>query len=230
MQINNDYPEVFAVDSQNSTDLVRWWDTLGTDWVRVNLVTDALGNTVGASGSSSDLSGSGDRAALTALRELADVVVIGGATVRAEPESVPRKGDVVIVSKSGDIPLSAIKRARGRVTVLHARSGRAPSATAGVVLAQFTGDAIITAVRKLGYSRILCDGGLTLIGVLLDANIIDEWCHTLSPKLGVSAPGLVAPDVGGSLSNVAHDSEGFRYTRRTLGGAPRMVSSSPTLD
>lgn len=224
MKINNDYPEVFAVDSQNSTDLVSWWDTLGTEWVRVNLVTDTLGNTVGANGSSSDLSGAGDRAALTALRELADVVVIGGATVRAEPDSIPRKGDVVIVSKSGDIPLSAIKRARGKVTVLHARSGTAPSTTTGVVLPQFTGDAIIKAVRKLGYSRILCDGGSTLIGRLLDANIIDEWCQTLSPKLGLIAPGLVAPDVGGSLSNVAHDSDGFRYTRRRLGGAPRKVS------
>ena len=230
MRIDNDYPEVFAVDSQNSTDLTAWWDTLGPEWVRVNLVTDALGNTVGETGSSSDLSGPGDRASLTTLRDLADVVLIGGATVRAEPDSVPRKGDVVIVSKSGNIPLDAIKRARGTVTVLHARSGVVPNATTGVVLARFTGAAIIAAVRKLGYRRIVCDGGLTLIHTLLDADVVDEWCQTLSPRLGVSTPGLVAPDVGGSLSNVAHDADGYHYTRRRLGGAPQKRQSSPTLD
>jgi riboflavin biosynthesis pyrimidine reductase len=230
MRIDNDYPEVFAVDSQNSTDLKQWWDTLGPQWVRVNLVSDTLGNTVGATGSSSDLTGGGDRAALNALRELADVVLIGGATVRAEPDSVPRTGDVVIVSRSGDVPLAAIKRARGTITVLHAQSGSAPRATTGVVLARFTGAAIIAAVRKLGYTRIVCDGGLTLIGKLLDANVIDEWCQTLSPKLGVRTPGLTVPDVGGTLSNVAHDADGYRYTRRRLGGAPQKRSSSPTLD
>jgi hypothetical protein len=63
--------------------------------------------------------------------------------------------------------------------------------------------------------------GLTLIHTLLDADVVDEWCQTLSPKLGVSTPGLTAPDVGGSLSNVAHDADGYHYTRRRLGGAPQ---------
>jgi riboflavin biosynthesis pyrimidine reductase len=221
MRINNDFPEVYTVDSENSTDLMTWWDTLGPSWVRVNLVTDTLGNTVGASGSSDDLSGGADRAVLTALRNLADVVVIGGATVRSEPKSIPRKGDVVIVSQSGDIPLDAIKRARGKITVLHGSAGSAPRATNGVVLSRFTGAGVIRAVRKLGYSRILCDGGPTLIGKLLDDNVVDEWCQTLSPKLGVTAPGLKAPNAGGELTNMAHDSDGFRYTRRTIRGAPR---------
>jgi len=230
VRISNDYPDVFAVDSQNSTDLMEWWDTLGTEWVRVNLVTDALGNTTGENGSSSDLSGPVDRAALTALRQLADVVVIGGATVRAEPDSIPRNGDVVIVSQSGNVPINAIKRARGNVTVLHGRSGVAPSATTGVVLPNFTGAAIIAEVRKLGYSRIVCEGGLTLIDTLLAANVVDEWCQTLSPTIGVRSPGLTAPDVGGSLSNLAHDADGYRYTRRRIGGAPQKQSSSATLD
>jgi riboflavin biosynthesis pyrimidine reductase len=230
VRILNDYPEVFAVDSQNSTDLMEWWDTLGNEWVRVNLVTDALGNTVGETGSSSDLSGPTDRAALTALRNLADVVLIGGATVRAEPDSIPRNGDVVIVSRSGNVPISAIKRARGTVTVLHGRSGVAPTATTGMALSQFTGAAIIAAVRKLGYARIVCEGGLTLIDTLLAANVVDEWCQTLSPRAGVRALGLTAPDVGGSLSNLAHDADGYRFTRRSVGGAPQKQPSSPTLD
>ena len=127
----------------------------------------------------------------------------------------------MVVSQSGDIPLDAIKRARGKITVLHSRSGTAPRATTGIVLPRFTGAAIIRAVRKLGYSRILCEGGLSLVEKLLSDNVVDEWCQTLSPKLGVAAPGLVAPNVVGTFTNIAHDADGFRYVRRALRGAPR---------
>lgn len=221
MRISNDYPEVFSVDSKNSTDLAEWWDTLGSEWVRVNLVTDTLGNTIGSTGSSRDLTGGADRDVLTALRDVADVVVLGGATVRAEPDSVPRRKDVVIISKTGNVPLEAIKRARGRVTVLHAKNAAAPRATNGVVLRQFTGDSILKTIRSLGYSKILCEGGLTVARKLADSGVVDEWCVTVSPKLGTRTESHVAPDVGGELTNIAHDVDGYRYTRRTPHGAPR---------
>lgn len=219
--INNQYPDVFSVDSQNSTDLVTWWDTLGDSWVRVNIITDILGNTVGESGSSRDLTGGADRAVLTALRAAADVVVLGGATVRAEPDSVPRHGDVIIVSASGDIPLEAIKRARGKVTVLLGKDGVAPNATEGLVLGPFTGKSIVKAIRKLGYKKILCEGGVTLAKKLLAGDVVNEWCQTQSPRLGKRVPGLFAPDVPGALSNIANDTDGFRYTRRIPNGAPQ---------
>lgn len=224
MMISNDYPEVFSVDSKNSTDLAEWWDTLGTEWVRVNLITDTLGNTTGSSGSSQDLTGGADRQVLAALRDVADVVVLGGATVRAEPNCVPRHKDVVIISKSGNVPLDAIKRARGRVTVLHAKNVEAPRATTGVVLRQFTGESILKTIRGLGYAKILCEGGITIASKLVDANAVDEWCLTVSPKLGTRTATHVAPDVGGTLTNIAHDVDGFRYTRRTPDGAPRKTT------
>lgn len=219
--IINDYPETFSVDSQNSTDLATWWDTLGENWVRVNIISDIVGNTVGASGSSRDLTGGADRDVLTSLRAAADVVVLGGATVRAEPDCVPRQGDVVIVSRSGNIPLDAIKRARGKITVLHGADGSAPPATTGVELGPFTGKSIIRAVRKLGYRKIVCEGGVTLAKKLLDGNVVNEWCHTSSPRLGVRAAGLTAPSVVGTLSSIARDADGFRYTRRVPNGAPQ---------
>lgn len=219
--IINDYPEVFSVDSQNSTDLSQWWDTLGDDWVRVNIITDIVGNTVGTSGTSRDLTGGADRIVLTSLRAAADVVVLGGATVRAEPDCIPRSGDVVIVSRSGDIPLDAIKRARGKVTVLHGTDGAAPPATHGVELGPFTGKSIIRAVRKLGYRKIVCEGGANLAKKLLDGNVVNEWCHTASPRLGERGAGLTAPTVTGRLSTIARDSDGFRYTRRVPDGAPQ---------
>ena len=130
----------------------------------------------------------------------------------------------MIVSKTGNIPLSAVARARGRITVLHGRSGNPPSPTDGVVLRQFTGEAIIQAVRALGYRKIVCEGGPTLVTTLVDAQVVDEWCQTLSPKLGQRIPDLVAPDFGGTLVNVAHDDDGYRYLRQSRNGAPRMSS------
>ena len=224
MKIRNDYPEVFEFDSRDSVSGQTWWNTLGDKWVRVNLITDSLGNTVGSSRSSRDLTGGGDRAILAALRAEADVILVGGETVRTETDCIPRNKDVVIVSKTGNVPLRAISRARGRVTVLHGTSASAPIPTDGVVLRQFTGEAIIKAVRALGYRKIVCEGGPTLIQKLVDAQVVDEWCHTLSPKLGQRIPGLVAPEFGGTLVNVAHDDDGYRYLRRSSNGAPRMSS------
>ncbi|MEY3310536.1 MAG: hypothetical protein RL107_672 [Actinomycetota bacterium] len=220
MKVSNDYPNVFEFDSRDTTPASTWWDTIGERWVRVNLITDCLGNTVGDSRSSRDLTGGADRDLLTALRADADVILLGGETVRAEADSIPRNKDVVIVSKSGNIPVSAIARARGRITVLHGRSASVPSSTTGVVLGRFTGTAIIKAVRALGYQKIVCEGGSTLARNLRDAQVVDEWCQTLSPKLGKRIPELVAPDFGGTLVNVAHDEDGYRYLRWRRNGAP----------
>ena len=85
-------------------------------------------------------------------------------------------------------------------------------------------DSIIKAVKALGYKRIVCEGGVTLASVFADSSAVDEWCVTVSPRLGSRRAGLVAPEFGGELSNVAHDDEGFRYTRRTRNGAPRKAS------
>jgi riboflavin biosynthesis pyrimidine reductase len=222
MKVSNDYPNIFSFDSRDTAATSTWWDTLGDRWVRVNLITDCLGNTVGDSRSSGDLTGGADRELLSALRTDADVILLGGETVRTEADSIPRNKDVVIVSKSGNVPLSAISRARGRITILHDRSASVPSPTTGVVLGRFTGTAIIKAVRALGYEKIVCEGGSTLARNLLDAQVVDEWCQTLSPKLGRRIPELLAPDFGGTLVNVAHDDHGYRYLRWTRNGAPQV--------
>ena len=224
MKVSNDYPAVFEFDSRDSESASTWWNNLGDRWVRVNLITDCLGNTVGDSRSSRDLTGGADRDLLSALRAEADVILIGGETVRTEKDSIPRNKDVVIVSKSGNVPLSAISRARGRITVLHDRSASAPSPANGVVLRQFTGAAIIKAVSALGYRKIVCEGGPTLARNLLKAQVVDEWCQTLSPKLGQRVPDLVAPDFGGTLFNVAHDDDGYRYLRWRRNGAPLLTT------
>ena len=221
MQVNNDFPEVYQLDASDAPSVQTWWNTLGAKWVRVNIVTDTLGNVVGASGTSRDLSGGADRDILRALRNLSDVVVLGGATVRAEPDAIPRKPHVVIVSRTGDVPLDALTRARGRITILHGRGATIPEVAHGIVLREFTGDAIVTAIRKLGYKRIVVEGGPTLASLVLRSGLVDELCQTISPQLGIRVPDLAMSEVSGVLTNVAHDDAGFRYTRRVPNGAPR---------
>jgi hypothetical protein len=224
VQVKNDFPEVYQFDASDAPSVHTWWNTLGSKWVRVNIVTDTLGNVVGTSGTSRELTGGADRDLLKALRKESDVVVLGGSTVRAEPDSIPRKSPVAIVSQSGDVPLEALKRARGRITILHGRGATIPAFADGVVLKEFTGAAILSALRKLGYKRIVFEGGPTLASLILQSGLVDELCQTISPQLGIRVPELALVDVAGSLSNVAHDDAGFRYTRRVTNGAPQKSS------
>lgn len=220
MYVHTDFPYGQAIDA-NDVDAARaWWGGPDDTWVRANIVTDAQGNPVDADGTSGGLTGGADRALLTALRAVADVVVLGGATVRAEPESVPRDRPVVIVSRSGDVPRSAIERARTGITMLHHRSAEIPAGVTGIVLPRFTGTSIVAALTQLGHRRVVVEGGATLLRTMLQSRSITEWCQTISPHLSRS-PSLPAPlEPGGILTMSAHDTAGFRYTRRTLNGAP----------
>lgn len=228
MLVHTDFPYGIAFDTLNREAAIRWWDTAGDEWVRVNVITDALGHAVGASGTSQDLTGGADRTLLLALRELADVVVLGGATVRAEPLSVPRDKPLVIVSRSADIPAAAIERAHGGITVLHHSSATVPDGVEGVVLGRFTGAAILKAIHALGHRRIVLEGGLALIDVFLKSGVVTEWCQTVSPNPGEQSADVVVPAVTGNLTLMAHDDSGFRYTRRLVNGAPRTSSKSRT--
>lgn len=221
MLVHTDFPYGIAFDTMNRDAAKLWWDTLGDDWVRVNVITDALGHTVGTSGTSNDLTGGADRALLLALREIADVVVLGGATVRAEPQSVPRSAPLVIVSRSADIPDSVIERAQGGVTVLHHKSATPPVGCESVILPRFTGSAILKAIHAMGHRKIVVEGGLTVIAQFLKSGLVTEWCQTVSSIPGEQTADVVVPTVVGDLSLMAHDDSGFRYTRRILNGAPR---------
>lgn len=228
MLVHTDFPYGIAFDTLNRDAARLWWDTAGDEWVRVNVITDALGHAVGASGTSQDLTGGADRALLLALRDLADVVVLGGATVRAEPLSVPRDTPLVIVSRSADVPAAAIDRAHGGITVLHHSSASAPEGTTGMVLSRFTGSAIVKALHQLGHRRIVVEGGLTVIEQFLKSNVVTEWCQTVSPFPGEQSADVVVPTVTGTLTLMAHDDSGFRYTRRLVDGAPRTSTKTRT--
>jgi riboflavin biosynthesis pyrimidine reductase len=51
--------------------------------------------------------------------------------------------------------------------------------------------AAVTALRSLGYARILCEGGPTLLGQLAAAGLMDELCLTTSPLLANGRAGRI---------------------------------------
>ncbi len=76
----------------------------GRPWVMVNMIASADGATT-VEGLSGGLGGPGDRAVFSVLRALADVVLVGASTVRAEHYGPPRKAGqkVAVVSRSAQL-------------------------------------------------------------------------------------------------------------------------------
>jgi riboflavin biosynthesis pyrimidine reductase len=163
----------------------------GRPSIRLNMVASVDGGTA-VGGVSGSLGGPADKRVFDALRSLTDVVLVAAGTVRAErygPSSMP----VAVVTRSCSLdwesPFFTDPDATPIVvTVANApidnveRAGR----VADVVVA---GDddvdltRAVVALGERGATRVLAEGGPTLNGQLAAADLLDEVCLTLSPKV-----------------------------------------------
>jgi riboflavin biosynthesis pyrimidine reductase len=153
------------------------------------------------------LSGEADRAAFFAMRAVADVVLVGAGTVRAENYGPPR-ADAELSQRRRDrgqrpIPALAVVTDRAdlepdarifggeeppllRTTAAAARARTDLAAVAEIVVCGEAGVDLhraIDALQTRNLGRILCEGGPGLLRSLLDAKLVDEMCLTLSPVL-----------------------------------------------
>jgi len=136
----------------------------------------------------------GDRFVLALLRAIADAVIVGAGTLRKEPTSVwtpehvfPEAGDAFAALRRAmrlpPRPLTVIVSASGEVD----RS--LPAFTSGVPFVVASGGhvtprAIVDlARRQSGGDRILTEGGPTLLGQLLEAQVVDELFLTIAPRV-----------------------------------------------
>ena len=143
------------------------------------LMVSSVDGAAEVAGTSEPLSGPADRRLLVALRGTCDVVVTGGATVRAEGWLPPRPSPArrawraergmpevpayAVVSRSGDLPTGT---SDGDVHVL--------SGSPGEVLDELAGR---------GLTRVLCEGGPSWLATLAGDDRLDELCLTTSPLL-----------------------------------------------
>ena len=188
-------------------------------FVRLNFVASADG-AVSVDGLSGGLDAPGDAAVFGVLRELADVVVAGAGTVRAEGyrgvrtsgalrERRRARGQsevppVAVLTASADLDPGAALFTDTTVAPLVLTAGRAPrerrdaltraGAEVVVVGADTVEPAAVTAaLAERGLVRVLCEGGPAVAGAFAAADLVDELCLSLAPQLvGGDAARVVA--------------------------------------
>jgi len=197
----------------------------GRPGVRVNMIASADGATA-VDGKSGPLGGPPDRVVYRLLRSFADVVLVAAGTARIEnyrpallyeehvearrargQADVPRiavvsrrldldweaplfrgPAEQTIVITTGDAPAEGLARAREHCHVITAGSGDVDLREA------------VVALGALGARHVLAEGGPSLNGALAGADLVDELCLTISPRLAsgdakriLAGPGLAAP-------------------------------------
>ncbi|WP_433240528.1 pyrimidine reductase family protein [Streptosporangium sp. CA-135522] len=227
--------------ASGDVDLARAYAYPDGRCVRVNMVASADGGTW-LEGLSGGLSGKGDRRVFGVLRGLADVVMAGAATVRAEGYGPARPREswrplregrsaappVAVVTRRLDLDLAAPlfteaePDARTIVVTCEAapRERRAEAARhAEVIVAGHERVDLAAAVEELGrrgLERVLCEGGPKINAQLAAAGLVDELCLTLSPMLvGGDAARVLDGPASLTRLRLVHilEEEGFLFTR-----------------
>jgi len=185
--------------------------------VRANMVSTLDGSATGADGRSGSINNAADWRVFRVLRALADVVLVGAGTVRAEGytelpvaddlravrASLGRAGslELAVVTISGDLPDAVLDGERPPLVVTVADNpalgGLRERIGADRVLV--TGDGhrvdprgVVRALAERGLDHVLAEGGPSLLSGLVEADVVDEVCLTWTPRLvGGPAPRIL---------------------------------------
>ena len=121
---------------------------------RVNLVFDSDGSIQGDDGTSLSLTSINDRRILRAVRNTADVVVVGANSVRAEGWHIPAVGKLIVISNGSFDGLPPCPQPQR------------------VIVTDF-----VSATSLLPtVSRWVCEGGKVVVEQLLAGDLVDELC------------------------------------------------------
>jgi riboflavin biosynthesis pyrimidine reductase len=188
-------------------------------WVRANMIASVDG-AAALNGRSGGLSGGADRLVFSVLRSLADVILVGAGTARAEKyrpahhgqiwaalrEGQPPTPPIAVITRELDLdldgPLLAEAPMESRTILLTTQAAPAArraavAARADVILAgrdSVTPAAALDALAARGHRKILVEGGPNLLRQITDAGLLDELCTTFSPVLeGGRAVRILAP-------------------------------------
>ena len=192
-------------------------------WVRANMIASVDG-AVSVDGRSGGLSGPADRLLFTVLRSIADVILVGAGTARAERygkarparlwpqlrQGRPPAPPIAVMTRRLDLDpashLLAPPDGDGTARTIVLTTELAPSAlraaaaeTTDVIVAgadEVTPTAAIAALSDLGHRSILVEGGPELLGQLVAAGRLDELCLTISPLLEGGQAGRITTAQG----------------------------------
>jgi 5-amino-6-(5-phosphoribosylamino)uracil reductase len=184
-------------------------EPLDRPWLRVNFVASADG--AGSSGGRSGGLGSPpDHRVFHLLRELSQVIVVGAETVRVENYGGARTSRftgaaprIAVVSGSAALDPRARLFNRTAVPPLVITTNRASAerrdrlAEAGAEVVALDADRVppdglLAALAERGLYRVLCEGGATLFGQLIEGGAVDELCLTVAPLLTAGPAARIA--------------------------------------
>ena len=192
---------------QALADLYAYPDPLPAGgWVRANMVASMDGAATGADGRSAGVSSPADQVVFRVLRGLADTVLVGAGTVRAEgyhvpapkPEFADRRADagqapappLAVVTRSGRLSGDgALFRGSTPTYVLTCEGAdlgrlRSEAGTEHVIVAGTDSVDPRRAVAELaerGLRRILLEGGPSLLAQFAAGGRLDELCLSWTP-------------------------------------------------
>lgn len=218
-------------------------DDRETARVRMNFVS-SLDGAVTLGGKSGPLGGETDRELMQVLRALADVVLVGAGTVGIEgyggvkvreedaawraSQGLPSQPRFGVVSRElsiePDDPFLRDAERHPLVITCQAAPWDRRQALQGVAEVIVCGPSFVDlpfAMRVLasrGLNQVLCEGGPHLFGSLVAADLVDEVCLTIAPRLVGGGAGRI--DVGAPeadrrmrLAHTLTDDEGFVFLR-----------------
>jgi len=226
----------------------------GRPWVMLNMVTAVDGRVTDRKGRADGVSGPADRELFHAIRSLADVVLVGAGTARAENYGPPRAPEgragelrrtrgqrpvarLALATRTLNLDLDSRLFSQDDATyrpiVLTTESALSHAPETAEALAEradvhVAGAQSVDWVRALqtlhddlGAGVVLAEGGPTVNGQLFAADLVDELCLTLAPRImGDDGPTMLRPDapfgpLGLALDRIfEHDAYLFlRYTK-----------------
>jgi riboflavin biosynthesis pyrimidine reductase len=185
-------------------------------WVRANMIASADG-AASLGGRAGGLAGPADRMVFALLRSLADVILVGAGTVRAERYRPVRAAEVwprlrqgraptptiAVLSRALALdpqgPLLADAPADARTIVLTTEAAPANRRAAAARYADVivAGESLVTTAAALdtlaarGLTRVLAEGGPNLLGRIAADALLDEICLTFSPLLAGGETGRI---------------------------------------
>jgi riboflavin-specific deaminase-like protein len=221
----------------------------GRPWVLLNMISSADGGTA-VDGVSGGLGGQADKKVFAALRTLPDLILVGAATVEAERYGPPRprpevqearrargqraKPRLVVVSGSLSCNLSlplfadADDDNRPLVVTGEAAESNLIRATESVAEVRVLGErhvdlpALLAALRSEGARVVLAEGGPSLNGALVAADLVDELCLSLSPTLAGGDSARIVRGAPSALRSLVLDrvleEDGLLFLRYVRGG------------
>jgi len=205
----------------------------GAAVVRANMVASVDGAAWGPDHRSGSINDDADRRVFRVLRALADVVLVGAGTARAEgytaldrPRGLghlrPAPLELAVVTRTGRVPEALARGGRPPYVLTGPRGaeaargdvpadrvlvvGREAVEDAGAGRRELDLAAGLAALAERGLTRVLTEGGPTLLGDLLAADLVDELCVTTTPVVVGRGPGRIV--AGAAPSGVVADPSG----------------------